>query len=241
MLLLALLNRRTPGRAVRMTVKADSRAASGAPANRYLAMLRKAARGPQIAALFDFDGTIIAGYSATGVLREKFTRGQMSAAEIIGTAAAMTRYWRGRIGFSGLMTAGARFMRGVSEESFAQLGEDLYLKRIAGRIYPETRALIRAHQAKGHTVAIVSSATLYQIAPAARDLDIDRILCSQYEIAERRIHRQHRATAVLWPGQAHRGGVARRRTRASISTGAISIPTATTTWNCSSESATRGR
>jgi putative phosphoserine phosphatase / 1-acylglycerol-3-phosphate O-acyltransferase len=166
-----------------MTVKADSRATAGAPANRYLAQLRAAPRGPKIAALFDFDGTIIAGFSATGVLREKFTRGQMSTEEIVGTVAAMTQYWRGRIGFSGLMTAGAKFMRGVSEESFAQLGEDLYLKRTAGRVYPEARALIRAHQAKGHTVAIVSSATLYQIAPAARELDIDRILCSHYEIA----------------------------------------------------------
>ncbi len=166
-----------------MTARADSRATAGAPANRHLAQVRQAQRGPQVAALFDFDGTIIAGYSATGVLREKFTRGQMSAEEIIGTAAAMTRYWRGRIGFSGLMTAGAKFMKGVSEESFAQLGEDLYLKRIAGRIYPEARALIRAHQARGHTVAIVSSATLYQIAPAARELGIDRILCSQYEVA----------------------------------------------------------
>ena len=108
-----------------MTARADSRATAGAPANRYLAQLRTAKRGPQIAALFDFDGTIIAGYSATGVLREKFTRGQMSAEEVVGTAAAMTRYWRGRIGFSGLMTAGAKLMQGVSEQSFAQLGEDL--------------------------------------------------------------------------------------------------------------------
>ncbi len=166
-----------------MKPKADSRAAAVAPATSYLARLRAAQRGPQVAALFDFDGTIIAGYSATGVLQEKFLRGQMSAGEIVGTVAAMAQYWRGWIGFSDLMTAGAKFMQGVREDSFAQLGEDLYLKRIAGRIYPETRAIIRAHQAKGHTVAIVSSATLYQIAPAARELDIDRILCSRYEVA----------------------------------------------------------
>jgi len=166
-----------------MKPKADSRVAVVAPASSYLARLRAAQRGPQVAALFDFDGTIIAGYSAPGVLQEKFLRGQMSAREIVGTVAAMTQYWRGWIGFSDLMTAGAKYMRGVREDSFAQLGEDLYLKRIAGRIYPETRAIIRAHQAKGHTVAIVSSATLYQIAPAARELDIDRILCSRYEVA----------------------------------------------------------
>jgi putative phosphoserine phosphatase/1-acylglycerol-3-phosphate O-acyltransferase len=161
----------------------DSRAAVAAPLDSYLAQLRAAEGGPQVAALFDFDGTIIAGYSATGVLQEKFLRGQMSAGEIVGTVTALARYWRGQIGFSDLMTVGARFMKGVREDSFAQLGQDLYRKRIAGRIYPETRAIIRAHQARGHTVAIVSSATLYQIAPAARELEIDRILCSRYEIA----------------------------------------------------------
>jgi putative phosphoserine phosphatase/1-acylglycerol-3-phosphate O-acyltransferase len=166
-----------------MKPKADSRTAAVAPASSYLAQLRAAQRGPRVAALFDFDGTIIAGYSATGVLQEKLLRGQMSAGEIVGTVTAMVQYWRGRIGFSDLMTTGAKFMQGVREDRFAQLGEDLYRKHIAGRIYPETREIIRAHQAKGHTVAIVSSATLYQIAPAARELDIDRILCSRYEIA----------------------------------------------------------
>lgn len=149
---------------------------------RYLARLRRAEPGPHVAALFDFDGTIIAGYSAPGVLQERLKRGQMSLQELVGTTAALARYWRGKLGFSGLMTVGAGFMQGVREESFAQLGEELYKKRIAGRIYPETREIIRAHQAKGHTVAIVSSATVYQVAPAARELGIERVLCSNYEI-----------------------------------------------------------
>ena len=38
--------------------------------------------GPHIAALFDFDGTIISGYSATAMLREKFQRRQMSVEEV---------------------------------------------------------------------------------------------------------------------------------------------------------------
>ncbi|MEO6666586.1 MAG: 1-acylglycerol-3-phosphate O-acyltransferase [Nitrospiria bacterium] len=33
-------------------------------------------------------------------------------------------------------------------------------------------------------MAIVSSATIYQIAPTARDLDIDDVLCSQYEVED---------------------------------------------------------
>ena len=138
--------------------------------------------GPHIAALFDFDGTIIAGYSAMSVLQEKFKRREMGLEEIIETANVMSQYSMGSIGFSGLMTGAAKFMKGMTEESFREFGEELYQKYIAKKVYPETREIIRAHQAKGHTVAIISSATIYQIEPTARDLDIEHILCSQYEV-----------------------------------------------------------
>ena len=41
--------------------------------------------------------------------------------------------------------------------------------------------MIRAHQARGHTIAIVSSATPYQISPAARELGIQHVLCNHFE------------------------------------------------------------
>jgi putative phosphoserine phosphatase/1-acylglycerol-3-phosphate O-acyltransferase len=154
------------------------------PIDRYLAELDGAPRGPQVAALFDFDGTIIAGYSATALLQEKFKRREMSVEEIIETANVMSQYSLGGMSFSGLMTAAAKFMKGVTEESFRQFGEELYEKHIARKVYPETRAIIQAHLALGHTVAIISSATIYQIAPTARDLGIDHVLCSQYEVKD---------------------------------------------------------
>ena len=141
--------------------------------------------GAHIAALFDFDGTIIAGYSATAMLREKFQRREMSVEEVVQTAQVIAQHSLGNIGFSGLMTAAAGFMKGVDEASFEQFGEELYEKHIARKIYPETRAIIEAHQAKGHTVAIISSATIYQIAPTARDLGIAHIKCSAYEIDDK--------------------------------------------------------
>jgi putative phosphoserine phosphatase/1-acylglycerol-3-phosphate O-acyltransferase len=151
---------------------------------RYLARLRRAEAGPRVAALFDFDGTIIAGYSVFAFLQEKFRRGEMSREELVATVDAIARYGLGRLGFSGLMAAGARFARGVPEERYLKLGEALFEKHIARRIYPETRDIIRAHQDLGHTVAIVSSATVYQVGPAARELGIERVLCTKYEVED---------------------------------------------------------
>jgi putative phosphoserine phosphatase / 1-acylglycerol-3-phosphate O-acyltransferase len=156
-----------------------------AGSEKLLKDIKASPSGPQIAALFDFDGTIIAGYSATAMLREKFQRREMSVEEVVQTAQVIAQHSLGSIGFSGLMTAAAGFMKGVDEASFEQFGEELYEKHIARKIYPETRAIIEAHQAKGHTVAIISSATIYQIAPTARDLGIRNVKCSAYEVDDK--------------------------------------------------------
>ena len=81
--------------------------------------------GPHIAALFDFDGTIISGYSATAMLREKFQRREMSMEEIAETAQVVAQHSLGQIGFSGLMSGAAKFMKGVDEECFIEFGEEL--------------------------------------------------------------------------------------------------------------------
>jgi putative phosphoserine phosphatase/1-acylglycerol-3-phosphate O-acyltransferase len=149
---------------------------------RHLESVLASEPGPHVGALFDFDGTIIAGYSAFALLQEKLERRELSAEQIIETANAMVQYSLGSIGFSGLMSSAAGLVKGISEESYRRFGEELYEKHIARRIYPESRALIQAHQARGHTVAIVSSATPYQVEPSARDLDIAHVLCSKYEV-----------------------------------------------------------
>ena len=48
-----------------------------------LADIENSESGPQIAALFDFDGTIIAGYSATVFLQDSLTTGQLSPEELV--------------------------------------------------------------------------------------------------------------------------------------------------------------
>jgi putative phosphoserine phosphatase/1-acylglycerol-3-phosphate O-acyltransferase len=147
-------------------------------------LVERAADGPQVGAFFDFDGTLMAGFSATEFLKEQVKRGGISVADLVETFATIGSFSLGNIGFSGLMTTSARLLKGVPEASYYEFGEEVYEKQIAKLIYPESRALVRAHLDKGHTVAIVSSATPYQIEPAARDLDIEHVMCSRLEVRD---------------------------------------------------------
>ncbi len=146
--------------------------------------IEAAPRGPGVAAIFDFDGTIIAGYSATTFIREQVRRGDLSPRELVEILRAMASFGLGNLGFSGMMAINAQFMRGIEEQTYRELGESLYYKQIARLIYPESRALVDAHLARGHTVAIISSATPYQVEPAANDLGIDHVLCTHLEVED---------------------------------------------------------
>lgn len=149
---------------------------------KYMEQVANSPDGPHIGALFDFDGTIIAGYSATAMLREKIARREMTAGEVLETASTIGQFSTGAMGFSGLMLGSAKLMKGITEVSHIEFGEELYRKHIAKKVYPESRALIELHLKKGHTVAIISSATPYQVEPTARDLGVDHVLCSHYEV-----------------------------------------------------------
>ena len=151
-----------------------------------LRAIEDAPEGPRICALFDFDGTIICGYSAIPLIREQLRCGDLSPRDLVELAAALTHFGLGRLGFSAMMAVTAQFLRGVEEQTYTALGEALFNKHIARRVYPESRALIKAHRARGHTLAIVSSATPYQIAAAAADLGIDQVLCTRLEVQDGR-------------------------------------------------------
>lgn len=149
-----------------------------------IAEIEKLPDGPEIGALFDFDGTIISGYSAVTFFQEQIKRGHLSPRDFVELLSVMGSFGVGILGFPALMLAASQFLRGVREDSYAAFGEDVFKSHIARLVYPETRALVETHLRKGHTVAIISSATRYQVAPAARDLDIEHVLCTGLQVDE---------------------------------------------------------
>ena len=140
--------------------------------------------GPDTCALFDFDGTIISGYSATAFLKDQISRGEISPADLVQLTQAATRFGLGGLGFSALMAVHAQYLAGRSESEYVANSERLFRRAIAKLIYPEARKLIEAHRAQGHSIAIISSATPYQVRPAATDLGIEDIYTSDLEVVD---------------------------------------------------------
>jgi putative phosphoserine phosphatase / 1-acylglycerol-3-phosphate O-acyltransferase len=144
--------------------------------------VERAPEGPEIGAFFDFDGTLIDGYSAQVFYEDQIRRFELSAGELARSAVAGLEMAVRGTDVSKLMRVAVANWAGHREEEVSELFERLFVTRIAGMVYPEARELVRAHLQKGHTVALASSATRYQIAPLARDFAVEHVLCSEVEV-----------------------------------------------------------
>ena len=199
-----------------------------------VAEVLEAPDGPSVGAFFDFDGTLISGYSAVAFLQEQVRRGNLSPRELMELVSAMMSFGLGSLGFSAMMIAASQFLRGVHEDSYASFGEELFRSHIARQIYPESRALVEAHLSKGHTVAIISSATPYQVMPSAKELGIEHVMCTRLEV-----EKGYFTGAVIQPTCF--GEKNSLPNTASTWSSRSFIRTAMTTCSCSSMSASHGR
>jgi putative phosphoserine phosphatase/1-acylglycerol-3-phosphate O-acyltransferase len=146
--------------------------------------IRSGPRGPQVGAFFDLDQTLFAGFSATAFTRDQLSSGRLSPKDLLDSARATLSFTMGRTGFSSFVTATSAVYRGMKESVLEEAGQHAFDKYLATEIYPESRAIVRAHQDMGHTVAIITSATRYQADPVARELGIEDLLYTRLEVED---------------------------------------------------------
>lgn len=160
-------------------------------------------KGPEVGAFFDLDGTLVAGYTGVLMTQDRLRRGQMSVGEFIGMVQAGLNHQLGRSEFEDLIGKGARMLHGNSISDLDELGERLFVQHVQKRIYPEMRALVRAHQARGHTVVLSSSALTVQVEPVARFLGIDNVLSNVFQTDDDGRITGEVKTPIIWgPGKA---------------------------------------
>jgi HAD superfamily hydrolase (TIGR01490 family) len=151
-------------------------------ASAALAEIATDSAGPQVGAFFDLDGTLVAGFTATAHAGDRIRRRQAGIGEVLGVAEAMMRYRFGRMEFERLVVRGAGYLRGESVAELEEIGERLFVDRTAARMFPGMRAIVHAHQQRGHTVALCSSALTIHAQPVARFLGITHVLCNHFAV-----------------------------------------------------------
>ena len=190
--------------------------------------IRASAEGPSVGAFFDFDGTLIAGYSAMHLSAERFRSRDVGFAEITSTITLGARAAVRRAGFEDVLRIGAQAWKGRQDDELQAMADRVFQGRVSDLVYPEARELVAAHRDRGHTVVLSSSATEYQVGPMARFLGVDHVLCNRYA-KDDGVLTGALEVPVIW-GPTKASAVERSRGgTASTSPRAGSTPTATRT------------
>lgn len=156
---------------------------TGADVDSVIRAVQAGPSGPRIGAFFDLDGTLVEGYTAGAIYADRIKRGDIGAGEFLRTLfTAVDGALGGDPAKIGDVTVSG--LRGRAEDTLIELGERLFLQKIAATIRPQARELVRTHLRMGHTVSVASSATRFQIEPIARDLGIPNVLCTQLKVID---------------------------------------------------------
>jgi HAD superfamily hydrolase (TIGR01490 family) len=169
-----------------------------APAADPIAEIAESPAGPQIGSFFDLDGTVVDGFTATAHASDRIRRRQAGIGEVLGVVEASMRYRLGRMRFEHLLTRAAGYLRGDSLAELDELGERLFVERVAQRVFPYMREIVAAHQQRGHTVVLSSSALTIHAEPVARFLEINHVLCNHFELDEHGKLTGRIAKPIVW-------------------------------------------
>ena len=138
--------------------------------------------GPGIGAFFDLDGTLVDGFTAAVHVGDRIRRRQAGMGELLGVFEAALRYRFGHLEFEHLIVRAAGYLRGESLAELDELGERLFVERVAARLYSHMHEIVQAHQHRGHTVVLSSSALSMQALPVARFLGVSNVQCNRFEV-----------------------------------------------------------
>ena len=154
--------------------------------------------GPHVGAFFDLDGTLVAGYTVAAVTKDRLRRREVGTGEFLQMLQLALEYQLGRHQFENVIEGAVRSAKGRLAEDVEEVGERVFRQSVADLIYPEMRELVRAHQRRGHTVVLSSSALTMQVMPVARYLGIDNVICNRFVVDEHGILTGEVERPVVW-------------------------------------------
>jgi putative phosphoserine phosphatase/1-acylglycerol-3-phosphate O-acyltransferase len=143
-----------------------------------------AERGPHVVACFDYDGTLISGFSAGAFYRHRILTREIGPIELSRTLLATIRGIHTEDDFAAFLDMSLRAWKGKPEDELLELGAGLFKHDIGSKLHTEVWQLVQAHHDMGHTVVVASSATRFQVEPMAQEVGAHHVLCTSLEVVD---------------------------------------------------------
>jgi putative phosphoserine phosphatase/1-acylglycerol-3-phosphate O-acyltransferase len=160
--------------------------------------VEQSAQGPQVAAFFAFDKTIVDCFSASIFFKPRTRTGDIGFDQLMKSITGRrTSQRRGR-DISEIIRIGASAQAGIRPADLRRSSREIYEEQLAALVFGEARMLIEAHHRMGHTVVIASPGLEPMLRPAADDLGIRQLVATEMVIDDYERYSGALATPVLW-------------------------------------------
>lgn len=163
------------------------------------------------AAFFDLDGTLLRANTAKLWMEREWKEGRLATREILRGAVFLGLYRFGVVDMEKATAHALATIAGVPEEEIRQRTHDWYERWVAPTAAADGLAAVRAHQARGHAVWLLTSSSPYASECAVRQFGLDGYDCTIYELADGRFTGRPVAPICFGEGKIH---WAERRARA---------------------------
>lgn len=137
------------------------------------------------AALFDMDRTLLARETASLYVRYQVEIGEATPRDLARTLYWVAKYTLGLLDAEKVAKKALLGLRGMTETSMASRCDDWFASHVERFITGGGRLAVRRHQAAGDLCAIVTGASPYASRPLARQLGIEHVVSSTFEVDER--------------------------------------------------------
>ncbi len=133
----------------------------------------------RIAALFDYDGTLIRGDSALLLLYFAVQRYPRAAETLMAMARALLPYLAGRKSRDEIKILALGALRHVPPGRREAFFHEFHQRCLRPRILPEAARRLDWHSEQGHLLVIVSASVDLYLNEVARSLEVDHLICSR--------------------------------------------------------------
>jgi len=135
-------------------------------------------------AFFDLDNTLVR--TSTGVLWYRYLqkKRRVSFLSLAKVLYAYFRYRRNSLDVKALAEREVSRVAGMPEEKMIELCERWFDEMVKHYIYPRAAEVVNEHRSRGHTLAILSAATIYAVNPVKKHMGIEHGICTRLVVRD---------------------------------------------------------
>ncbi|AZG47515.1 HAD-IB family hydrolase [Gordonia insulae] len=164
--------------------------------------IRSAPTGKKIGAFFDYDGTLIEGFSAVAITRARVRSMEFGLGELGDFLLIGLRGVKSEQDYAEVLEATKPTFAGKTYAEMLEFGEHLFTHETAAQLRPQMWQILRAHREMGHRIVIASSATRFQIEPIAQAIEADHALATDVEVVDGIVTGKFLGRPLWGPGKA---------------------------------------